>query len=68
MKIEEARKLKKGQTVYLPATVQGIENNGNEISISICYAYNGRVTADISAYYEQLVLPEPEHRKEQSNG
>lgn len=58
MNIEEARKLKKGQTVYLPATVRGVENNGNEISISVCYAGRfGRTTSDIRAYYEQLVLP-----------
>lgn len=58
MKIEEARQLKKGQTVYLPATVKGIENGGNEISISVCYAGRyGRTTSDIGAYYEQLVLP-----------
>lgn len=58
MEIEQARQLKKGQTVYLPAAVQGIENNGNEISISVCYAGRyGRTTSDIGAYYEQLVLP-----------
>jgi hypothetical protein len=58
MKIEEARKLKTGQTVYLPATVRWIENNGNEISLSVCYAGRfGRTTSDIRAYYEQLVLP-----------
>jgi hypothetical protein len=68
MNIEEARQLKKGQTVYIPATVRGLENNGNEIEISICYAgCYGRTTANIHAYYEQLVLPAPEHRKEQNN-
>lgn len=58
MKHEETKQLKKGQTLYLPVTVTEVLDSGNRIAFSVCYASrDGRTTSNISAYYEQLVLP-----------
>ncbi len=57
MEHEELRQCKMGQVVYLRATIEKVVNNGNEATIKIAYACEGRTTASIGAYHEQLVLP-----------